>query len=234
VGEITLAMYALDVERLIEEAVRILDQSEAAGLSVALIGGLAVRAWAGPHGRETFDIDLLVGSEEQRDALGTILERRGYVVLDDPWWRRAIRQSGGDRMIVDWTGPSVVNPKTLERFRVAEARARRKLGNATVPVIELADLLIVKLLAGRDQDIADVISLVGASAGETPTEEVLLRARAQALGTRISDEASRLRFGVHTARVTELAERLLGRELLGDELVGLERFFEELMQETQG
>jgi hypothetical protein len=112
---------------------------ERLGIRHALVGGLAV----GIHGhpRATKDVDFLVG-QEAFESSGAIISFRGGVPLS----------SGG--VAVD----SVPIPEGYERvFERALAEAEKTDG---VPVIGLPYLVLMKLLAGRRQDLADVVAVV--------------------------------------------------------------------------
>lgn len=217
------------MKSLLSEAEAIVTDAEAAGLSVALLGGLAVRAWVGRAGRETYDVDFVTGSQDDARRLSEVLRKRGYEVLPDPWWRRAIAERDGERVIVDWTGPDVVDPRTLDGYRVGGTRVLRHLVTRQVPVIELADLVIIKLLAGRDQDIVDVVVLSAASDPEALAADVIDRARPQGKLVALAEQAGQLRFGIHTGSAMETVRCVAGREPSVAELDRFETLVDLLM-----
>ena len=115
------------------------DAYERLGIRHALIGGLAV----GIHGhpRATKDVDFLVGPEAFESS-GLIVSFRAGVPL----------ASGG--VAVD----SVPIPEGYESiFERALAEAKK---TDDVPVIGLPYLVLMKLMAGRRQDLADVAAIV--------------------------------------------------------------------------
>jgi hypothetical protein len=210
------------VRHLLTEAEAILEEAEEAGLHPALLGGLAVFAHLGTATRETYDIDLAMSSVAEVEPFTAILTRRGYHVLAEPWWRRAVR-GGGERVVVDWTGPEVVDPATLRRFRIGTERARRVLVRREVPVVGLADLLVLKLLGGRDQDVAD-LTLLLCTRPEAEPQTVIERAREGGALEAVRGEARRLVFAVHLGEVQESCARLLGRPLDAEQTERLRSF----------
>jgi hypothetical protein len=214
---------------LVTEAEAVLQAAEAAGLRAALLGGLAVRAHAGAVTRETFDIDVTLPSTAEVDAFGALLAFRGYAVLEEPWWRRGIREDPEGRIVVDWTGPEIVDPTTLERFVLGPERARKILASSEVAVVSRADLLALKLLAGRDQDVADLAFLVGDPLSDARAVES--RAREAGALSRVRSEAQRLRFALHLGEAQEATTRVLGRVPGADRFECLSTFAEALAVE---
>ena len=199
------------VERLFAETEELIGAAEAEGLRPALIGGIAVRVWVGSLGRRTHDVDLVLPAATEVERLARLLERRGYHVLDDPVWRRAVRGTGPERILVDWTGPDVVDPDSLERYRLGGTRVNRPLESRTVPVVDAADLVVLKLLGSRDQDVSDLLALVGADLAGCAPAAVAARALGGGAAVRVRAAASRLRFALHTGDTVQAVGRVLGR-----------------------
>ena len=144
-------------------APRVIAYLESRGVPCALIGGVAL----GVHGiaRATLDVDLLVGDPAVlqlefwagRRALGTPEIRRGDA--EDPLAgvaRFARREEPVDILV----GRGVWTRKILAR------RRHVRLGRVALPVVDRADLVMLKLFAGGPQDLLDVQLLLAADAGE--------------------------------------------------------------------
>ena len=128
-------------------------------VSYAVIGGYAVGHHARP--RATKDLDLLVSaSGDNLERVARALEHFGAA----PNVVSAIRVLGPTEVV--YLG---VPPVRIDILRSADgiddvdatlARAvQASLGNLTIPVISLDDLIVNKRAAGRPQDLADVALL---------------------------------------------------------------------------
>ncbi|MBI5487962.1 MAG: nucleotidyl transferase AbiEii/AbiGii toxin family protein [Deltaproteobacteria bacterium] len=217
---------------VIDEAESILDEAERVGLRPALLGGLAVRAWAGALPRETLDVDLHLPDAAGVAEFGRLLAHRGYRVLDDPGWRRAVRAGPDDRVVVDWTGPDVPDPRTRLTYRLHHPPTRRKLRTRVVPVVALPDLIVLKLLAGRDQDVADLLLL--ATLPERPSATTLLECGQSALADgRLESQTLRVCTSVHAGNAAQVVSAVLGRNLEPSALAPLDRLVCELLEELR-
>lgn len=131
------------------------------GLVYAVMGGLAVRAYGIP--RPTYDIDFTVAiSRERLPELFASVTALGYTVPDEfrSGW---VDQVGGLPLIkfrlyladrgVDidiFLSESAFQESLLSRRRLEEVDARK------VWLVSPEDLVLLKLLANRPRDIADV------------------------------------------------------------------------------
>ena len=142
---------------------RVIAYLESRSVTSALIGGVAL----GVHGiaRATLDVDLLVADPavlrpafwRAGAALGSPEIRRGD--SEDPLAgvvHFARRSEPVDVLVGrgDWTR------KILAR------RQHVRLGRAALPVVDRADLVLLKLFAGGPQDLLDVRLLLAADAGD--------------------------------------------------------------------
>jgi hypothetical protein len=146
-----------------KSARRVFDHLESRGVTAALIGGAAL----GAHGvaRATLDTDILVADSATLEAafwdgledLGPIEIRRGDA--DDPLVgvvRFASLQDPLDVII----GPPPWTSRILSR------RIRLEIGDASLPLVDRPDLVLLKLYAGGPQDLLDVRLLLAADAGD--------------------------------------------------------------------
>lgn len=136
-----------------------------AGISHALIGGVAMNV----HGvnRATLDFDLMVMDPScLRSDLWVDLQRQGISVeirkgdLTDPLAGVVRFRGTGDGAVDLVVGKLIWQRKILER-------AASTPGEANVPVVRAADLILLKLYAGGPQDGWDIQQLL---AGEDRNE----------------------------------------------------------------
>lgn len=128
------------------------------GLNYALAGGWAYSALVEP--RATTDIDLLIlVAQPSRDGIHALLSSvfDSTVVHPTPMvfqgisiWR-SVGIRGGQDVVVD------LLLADSEYLQVALARRRTViLGELNVPILAIEDLIVLKTLAGRLQDQADL------------------------------------------------------------------------------
>jgi hypothetical protein len=144
-------------ERAVREVSRMLAE---AGIRHALVGALAANAYRN-RPRTTEDIDFLVGDEAfQKHAAG-------FVTMRVP--------------VVEFDGIDVDQVPLTEELRVVEEGLNRAPVSDGVPIASVETIVIMKLLAGRTQDLADVEAIVSAGADR----ELLRRAVANAVPSRV-------------------------------------------------
>lgn len=154
------------------EIARIFAALEAAGVRYLVVGGVAVVLHG--HLRVTGDVDLVLSllPENVREAMkalaGVGFRPRIPVSPEefaDPERRRAWIWEKGMRVFSLWNPDpphTAVDLFVDEPFPFEEVYARRldvRIGETTVPVISLEDLIDMKRAAGRPQDIADIEAL---------------------------------------------------------------------------
>lgn len=144
-----------------------------ASVDYCLIGGLAVAILAKP--RATEDIDLLILIEEQnRSSIADHIKKKFEIIQDDQVihfknatiWRTVLASPSGDAasfVIVDFLladneayKEAVLNPVELI------------IDNVKIPVASPENLINIKKLAGRPQDLLDIESLREALKQQTP------------------------------------------------------------------
>jgi hypothetical protein len=112
-----------------------------AGISHALVGGLAVGAHGYP--RTTDDVDFLVGDEAfQKHAGGLVTLKLPLIAVG--------------KVSVDFVS---IEEARGEREQMLEALENPRVSEG-VPVVSLPVLVYLKLKAGRQRDIADVVELL--------------------------------------------------------------------------
>jgi hypothetical protein len=135
----------------------------------AIAGAVATRHYM-PE-RATKDLDIVVMTEDG-PAAAEALSRAGFIRLAE----LAIPGSS-------WRAPSGQEVDVLlvegERWSSAIARARERRDPSASPVLALPDLVLMKLQAGRSQDVADVVRMLG-FADDRALEKVRTAVRTEA------------------------------------------------------
>lgn len=144
-------------------AARVIRHLEEQGVAAALIGGLAL----GAHGiaRATLDADILVADQAVLDpgfwtaspALGAAEIRRGDA--EDPLLG-VVRFAAADEPVDVIVGRGTWIAALLQR------RMRIEAGGHSLPVVDQADLVLLKLFAAGPQDLLDVRLLLEADQGD--------------------------------------------------------------------
>src|SRR5262245_60051318 len=127
-------------ERAVREVSRMLS---AAGIRHALVGALGANAYRG-RPRTTEDIDFLVGDEAFEHHAG------GFVTMRVP--------------IVEFDGIDIDRVPLAETLRVVEDGLNRAIVCDGVPIASVDTIVVMKLLAGRTQDLADIEAIVASGA----------------------------------------------------------------------
>lgn len=147
-------------ERAVREVSRML---AAAGIRHALAGALAANAYRS-RPRTTEDIDFLVGEEALEAHAG------GFVTLRVP--------------VIEFDGVAIDQIPIGDTLRFVEEGLDRAPVSDGVPIAPVDTIVVMKLLAGRTQDLADVEAIAGSG-----VDRESLRAAVQRL---IPDRASTL------------------------------------------
>jgi len=127
-------------ERAVREVSRMLAE---AGIRHALVGALGANAYRS-RPRTTADIDFLVGDEAFETHEG------GFVTMRVP--------------IVQFDGIDVDQVPLTDALRVVEEGLNRVTLSEGVPIAPLDTIVVMKLLAGRSQDLADVEAIISSGA----------------------------------------------------------------------
>ncbi|MGQ0733952.1 MAG: hypothetical protein ACT4QD_09880 [Acidobacteriota bacterium] len=127
-------------ERAVREVSKMLAE---AGIRHALVGALGANAYRN-RPRTTEDIDFLVGDEAfERHA-------SGFVTMRVP--------------VVEFDGIDVDQVPLTEALRVVEDGLNRAPLSDGVPIAPVETIVIMKLIAGRTQDLADIEAIIGSGA----------------------------------------------------------------------
>lgn len=127
-------------ERAVREVSRMLSD---AGIRHALVGALGANAYRS-RPRTTEDIDFLVGDEAFQAHPG------GFVTMRVP--------------VVEFDGIDVDQIPLTTSLRVVEDGLNRAPVSDGVPIASLETIVVMKLLAGRTQDLADIEAIISSGA----------------------------------------------------------------------
>jgi hypothetical protein len=125
-----------DYERAVREVSKML---AAAGIRHALVGALAANAYRN-RPRTTQDIDFLVGDEAFETHAG------GFVTMRVP--------------VIEFDGIDIDQVPLTEALRVIEESLDHPPVSDGVPIAAVETIVVMKLLSGRTQDLADVEAIV--------------------------------------------------------------------------
>lgn len=114
-----------------------------AGIRHALVGALGANAYRS-RPRTTEDIDFLVGDEAFEHHAA------GFVTMRVP--------------VVEFDGIDVDQVPLTDALRVVEEGLNRAPVSEGVPIAPIDTIVVMKLLAGRTQDLADVEAIVASGA----------------------------------------------------------------------
>jgi hypothetical protein len=127
-------------ERAVREVSKMLS---AAGIPHALVGALGANAYRS-RPRTTEDIAFLVGDEAFERHAG------GFVTMRVP--------------VVEFEGIDIDQVPLTGALRVVEDGLNRALVSEGVPIAPLDTIVVMKLLAGRTQDLADIEAIISSGA----------------------------------------------------------------------
>ena len=133
-------------ERAVREVSKMFSQ---AGIRHALVGALGANAYR-DRPRTTADIVFLVGDEAFEKHPG------GFVTMKVP--------------VVEFDGIDIDQVPLTEPLRVIEDGLERAHRSEDVPIAPVDTIVVMKLLAGRSQDLADVEAII-----ESGTDRDFLR-----------------------------------------------------------
>ncbi len=152
----------------------------ATGVKVVVVGGIARGNWAQP--RNTDDVDVIVDTTNL-DPLIHAAGRVGLVAEPDEVAALAVADMTRLRLPEHRTGPihlDVISSSHPYHQRVVARSSVVTMGGTTFRVASAEDVIILKLLADRPQDRADIIAIIDAQ--RDALDRDVLRAEAADLG----------------------------------------------------
>ncbi|MBI2892155.1 MAG: nucleotidyl transferase AbiEii/AbiGii toxin family protein [Deltaproteobacteria bacterium] len=158
-------------ERPVREVSKMLSD---AGIRHALVGALGANAYR-DRPRTTEDIDFLVGDEAFERHPG------GFVTMRVP--------------VIEFDGIDVDQVPLTEGLRVIEEGLARAHVSEGVPIAPVDTIVIMKLLAGRTQDLADIEAILASGADRDLLRSAVRKAAPKRLSTleKLIENADRAR-----------------------------------------
>ena len=143
-----------ELENALVEIASFLDEM---GWPYMLIGGLAVAVWGEPRATLDVDISVWVEPEHFADAITNIAAR--FRTIEDP-----VEFARRSRVVPIATSQGVradIVLAMLPSERESLGRAHLKpVGNRSVPVVAVEDLILMKLISERAKDLDDASRLI--------------------------------------------------------------------------
>lgn len=206
-------------------------------IDLLLIGAFAVRAYA-MRRRLTTDLDFVAPRSAQSN-LAALFKSLGYEYSAHTRFGgvRAIKYVGGAKVQLDVDIDAVRDENTGSEYAIPDESFIRKTRVRITPIeggpaveayaLPLADLLVLKLMADRDQDAADAVALILAELSPDVIADFKRKAQNARLVNRINT-----RLG-HLVSLTDKALQSLlsghsGGRLTGQEIGTLRRHLREL------
>jgi hypothetical protein len=148
-------------EPLVTELRQVLIACEKLHLPVFVIGAFSVRAYDCLF-RDSQDLDLAVTSEHW-PRLKQLLESLGYSVGSDQVWITAVKSLGESQIEINVALNAVTDLNSGIAYPLTHHHPERHQSadlDFGLPVLPLEAVLITKLIALRDQDVADVLGML--------------------------------------------------------------------------
>jgi len=156
--------------KLAEALAEVIHKCDELQIDLLLIGAFAVRAYA-ERRRLTTDLDFVAPTEAQSN-LAALFKSLGYEYSARTRFGgvRAVKYLGEAKVQLDVAIDVLQDENTGKVYTVPTESFRKKSKAEVVPleggpgvkayVLPLADLLVSKLIASREQDVADAIALI--------------------------------------------------------------------------
>lgn len=140
----------------------ILDACQRAGVPVFVIGAFSVRAYDCLQ-RISKDLDLAI-SAEHWPALKQILTDLGYsAATTEEVWITAIKSTAEDQIEINIALNGVTDLNSASTFLITNRRPELRQPSDLdfpLPVLPLESIFITKLIAQREKDVADLLSIL--------------------------------------------------------------------------
>jgi len=224
-------------DKLAAALAEVFGKCEELGIDLLLIGAFAVRAYA-ERRRLTTDLDFVVPTRAQ-NSLAALFKSLGYEY--SAWTRfggvRAVKYLGDAKVQLDVAVDMIRDENTGRSYSIPVESFRQKFRIEVTPLaggpgvaayaVPLADLLVLKLIASRDQDMADVVTLVLAGLSPAIIADFKRKVRHAQLTKHINTRLGEM-VGLSDRTLQGLMGSYTGGRLTGQEIRLLRRTLREL------
>jgi hypothetical protein len=170
--------FLMDESILLKELEAILDESKKRGISIFVIGAFCVKAYDSLI-RESHDLDLAVRGDLFA-PLAQLLKDLGFSVHPKNIWVTAEKQIGNHQVAIHIAVDEILDLNSQNRYSFEHEKAiflKPKNFDFEIPALSLSGLLITKLIAFRENDIIDVVSILTERFQELKPQEFYFKAR---------------------------------------------------------
>jgi hypothetical protein len=183
----------MDDELLVTELRQVLTACEKVHLPVFVIGAFSVRAYDCLF-RASQDLDLAVTSKHW-PKLKQLLESLGYSVAPDQVWITAVKPLGESQIEINVALDGVTDLNSAITYPLTPHHPERHQPadlDFGLPVLPLEAVLITKLIALRDQDVADVLGILLQRGDDIQSERFWQFARAAHIARPVRERLQRV------------------------------------------
>ncbi len=139
------------IKKALFTIINILTQSK---IDYVLIGGIAVNIWAEPRATNDIDITIMLSKLKKKDFIDT-LQKSGCKIAD----KKTVIITKIDNVIVDFIPANTEFQKNMiNNCKILALEYKNKKIN--LKLVNVCDLIILKLIAGRRMDIEDIKKII--------------------------------------------------------------------------
>lgn len=167
----------MDDVLLLKELKAIIEESVKRGINVVVIGAFCVKAYDCLL-RKSHDLDLAIAGDEFA-PLAQLLKDLGFFVHPRNIWATAEKQIGETLVAVHIAVDEILDLNSQNSFPIRDEKKAFIKSNQVgfgIPALSLSGLLITKLIALRENDIVDVVSILTNKFDALSSQELHLKA----------------------------------------------------------
>lgn len=161
-----------DIKSLLSEAAGL---AERGGMEYVIIGGIAVNVWGNP--RTTSDVDIVVLLDPDKYAAFLKLAGRQGFAFNSKKALIQLKTMGMCRLMHgEYHIDFIMGYSDFEKT-VFKRKKKIKIFGINVWIASPEDVILYKLLSGRNIDLADILNIVETQAGKLDAKYLRARAR---------------------------------------------------------
>lgn len=167
----------MDEILLLKELKAIIEESVKRGVNVVVIGAFCVKAYDCLL-RKSDDLDLAIAGDEFA-PLAQLLKDLGFSVHPKNIWVTAEKKIDDKLLAVHIAVDEILDLNSQNSFPIRDEKKefiKSKQVDFGIPALSLSGLLITKLIALRENDIVDVVSILTKKFDALSSQELYLKA----------------------------------------------------------